>query len=351
MDFYNLDSDVQGQILRAHYPNAGTFQRRGAGFGGFIFWFDCGEGVFPRTIVAKTPKPSERNPPQVVANWLCRELRLQRTFHYHSFVHHPADFDVIAEVPVAWFRAWDHDLSRWTRCKDFQLSDRLALLIYLIDALEHCHGRGLIAHQDLKPENIFIRDLRRNFSLPPDARAWAIPKLADFGSANLAAEIGVFAGTAAYMSPEQWREEPLGRHTTAWSIGLLSYELISGGLHACGEDPAPWRTGENPAFNRWQNRHRWRRWINDGAPVPKQLDDATLQALVNRCLSLDPAQRPALHEIRAELCTRLAALDQDASAQTSLMAGYAAQQAQGDHDWPYRDERFERMERIIGGLR
>ncbi len=92
------------------------------------------------------------------------------------------------------------------------------------EALEYLHARGVI-HRDIAPANVMLVDYGTTFSRP---RA----RLTDFG---LALETGmdpsvdgITEGTAAYLSPEQARLEPLSTASDIYSLGLVLLESFTG---------------------------------------------------------------------------------------------------------------------------
>jgi serine/threonine-protein kinase len=87
--------------------------------------------------------------------------------------------------------------------------------------LAHAHARGVV-HRDLKPGNVLF---------DPEGRS----KIADFGIARVQGtdtltEAGTVLGTAAYISPEQVRGEPVTPASDVYSFGVILYRLLAGRL-------------------------------------------------------------------------------------------------------------------------
>lgn len=322
------------------FKNTGDFLSVTGGFGGTILKF---EGDSVARLCVKIPKKSLSVDPMEAARRFLKEIRFQRNLYFHRFVHWPADFDFVFDTPIAWFRFWDGDLSDLVDDLRVGVINRLALLSYIATGLLHCHSRGLVAHQDLKPENIFIQNIRTAQTGLPDLDVFTFPKIADFGSVNLARDIGEFRGTRPYMAPEQWAKEPLGQHTTVWSMGLLTYELLSIGKHPIGELTRPWRQGLPDVHKRWQKDRMWRRWIDSGALMSEPLLDGSADNLVKNCMKIDTLKRPSLVQYINEVNEIIRKHSPEAADQVAAQVHLANLDSMGDHDWPYQDSKLNRI--------
>src|SRR5690606_21477695 len=67
--------------------------------------------------------------------------------------------------------------------------------------------------------------------------------LTDFGIAKWVEETtgltltGMVVGTPAYMSPEQWRTEPVDARTDVYSFGIMIFQMLTGNLPYVARTP------------------------------------------------------------------------------------------------------------------
>lgn len=91
-------------------------------------------------------------------------------------------------------------------------------------ALAHAHERGII-HRDIKPQNIMLLH---------DGTI----KVGDFGIAALENEVyennGEAIGSIHYIAPEQARGECPDARSDIYSLGVMMYEMLTGGLPFTG---------------------------------------------------------------------------------------------------------------------
>ncbi|XP_039558064.1 death-associated protein kinase 2-like isoform X5 [Passer montanus] len=99
--------------------------------------------------------------------------------------------------------------------------EAIEFLGQILRGVEYLHAR-LIAHFDLKPENIMLQEK----DVP---KPWI--KIIDFGLAQQLEHGTTYkslCGTPQYIAPEVINYEPLSPASDMWSIGVITYILLSG---------------------------------------------------------------------------------------------------------------------------
>src|SRR5262249_10143690 len=103
------------------------------------------------------------------------------------------------------------------RKADLPIQMKLRWLEELCSAVGYAHARGVI-HRDIKPPNLMIDSYGRL-------------KVLDFGIARmrgtLATNATAMIGTPGYCAPEQIRGGEIDHRSDLFSIGVVSYELLS----------------------------------------------------------------------------------------------------------------------------
>ena len=146
----------------------------------------------------------------------------------------------------------------------------VGIIIQACRGLDYAHRNGVV-HRDVKPGNLLVSDQD-------------VVKLADFGIARATdqssiTQVGSVLGTAAYLSPEQARGDEAGPRADLYSLGVVTYQLITGRL--------PYEASSLSELALKQQRE---------SPVPlDELVPAAPRALadaVQRALAIDQRQRP-----------------------------------------------------------
>jgi serine/threonine-protein kinase len=101
-------------------------------------------------------------------------------------------------------------------------AEALAWLEQAAQALDAAHAQGIV-HRDVKPGNLLF-DARGQLVVVD----FGIARIADDTSAGMTAA-GTVLGTAGYLSPEQARGEPASFASDRYALGVVAYELLTGG--------------------------------------------------------------------------------------------------------------------------
>ncbi len=172
-----------------------------------------------------------------------------------------------------------------------ELDDReiLRIGVVLSDALAHAHTRGVV-HRDVKPQNVIVPD--------EVTGGGAQAKLTDFGVALIAGDqpltrAGDVVGTFAYMAPEQAQGRVVDARADLYSLALTIYEGLAGFN--------PMR-GSTPALTAVLQRDPVKPLERTRPDLPRGLCQS-----LDRALSVDPARRGSLADLRLALGRGLSA--------------------------------------------
>lgn len=149
----------------------------------------------------------------------------------------------------------------------------------IASALESAHRNNLV-HCDIKPHNILVM---------PDGHI----KVTDFGiaravSASTMTYSGSVMGSVHYFSPEQAKGTVITTKSDVYSLGVVLYEMLTGQLPFNGE------TSVSIALKHLQEEPVPIRQLNPSIPP-------VLEAIVQKAMSKDPADRPSSTEFYADL--------------------------------------------------
>lgn len=148
------------------------------------------------------------------------------------------------------------------------------------DALTVAHELGIV-HRDLKPDNIMIGRGREGADMV---------KVVDFGiakaSQNEAQKVtktGLVVGTPEYMSPEQLAGDKLDGRSDVYSLGLVTFVMLTGKL------PFPSETAQEAMLMRLMEKPKTLAEMRPDLTFPPGL-----QAVFDKVLARDMTQRYAV---------------------------------------------------------
>jgi serine/threonine-protein kinase len=137
-------------------------------------------------------------------------------------------------------------------------------------ALAYAHNHDVV-HRDVKPENILVTEE-------------GLVKVLDFGIAKLTSASTVtrdkIVGTPEYISPEQARGERVVPASDVYSVGVVLYEMLTGGVpFRRPPDQAGYRAALEVVGQHLHAEPEPMRKRNPGVHVSARVERATMRAL------------------------------------------------------------------------
>jgi len=241
------------------------------GQGGFGRVYLAHDDQLHRRVAIKVPRPERVGLPGYADTYLAEARILASLDHPHIVpVHDVGQTDDGLPFVVSKFIEGT-DLAGHIRQAQPSFPASAALVATVAEALHHAHRQGLV-HRDIKPGNILL-EWRAGGVSPP------VPYVADFGLALREEEFGKgagYAGTPAYMSPEEARNEGhrVDGRSDLFSLGVVFYELLTGRRPFRGE------TREELLEQITCVEPRPLRQVDD--TIPRELERICLKALAKR---------------------------------------------------------------------
>jgi serine/threonine protein kinase len=235
-----------------------------------------------QTVAIKYLRPRALGSKGVAERFL-REARLAAKMRSEHVVH---VYDVGTMPDGAPFMVMEllvgTDLGRQlTTSGPLTIERTIDYVLQACEALAEAHAAGIV-HRDIKPDNLFVASTTGGKS---------VLKILDFGISKMSAkrstsgelrdltEAGDKFGTPVYMSPEQLLASGnVDARADVWAMGVVFFELLTGQLPFDGDSLPELCTA-----------------ILNKAPMSlvqlRSNIPAVIQAVIERCLEKDPANR------------------------------------------------------------
>ncbi|HEY0682562.1 MAG TPA: serine/threonine-protein kinase [Steroidobacter sp.] len=251
----------------------------GRGGMGSVWLAERADGTFKRKVALKLPHVTWIGG---LAERMARERDILATLEHPNIARlYDAGVDDFGRPFMAMEFVEGQTIDQYCGHHELTVEQILQLILQVARAVAHAHAR-LVVHRDLKPSNILVT-------------ADGSVRLLDFGVAKLLenqpgeqTQFAVRAFTPEYAAPEQINGEPVSTATDVYSLGVVSYRLLTGLLPyevkqtSVGQlERAITEIDAIPASATTQNRQHRRRLRGD------------VDAILNRALKKDPLQRYA----------------------------------------------------------
>lgn len=309
----NLGSDLDAAVIG----------KLGGGFGD-VYLLKRGKNSPPRFLVAKCPKIEKFNSRKEANSKL--EDMLREAEKTHRLFHCPW---VNSINKICLVHGWPFLISRWRdgtlsnlifRPSSWCLVERLACLLQIVRVVRMAGKSGISAHQDLKPENIFVDCQYPKFkglSDSPGIRFRIF--VGDFGLADAFCELRHNFGTLRYMAPEQFEDKNLestaGVAIDIFAIGVIAYMCFCDGIHPVYEATSGVWTQKGGISGKWDDLHMWQYWANQedrDLDLLKKSCPPSLSPVISAALAADSKKRPSPEAFEAALWETLEVIDADA---------------------------------------
>ena len=267
------------------------------GKGGFGLVYLAHDEQLDRRVAVKVPHARLINRPEDAEPYLTEARTVAGLDHPHIVPVY--DVGSSAEFPCYIVSKFIEGMDLATRIKQSRpdFASVAELVATVAEALHYAHKQGLV-DRDVKPGNILLDQDNR-------------PYVVDFGLALREADVGKgprYAGTPAYMSPEQVRGEGhrVDGRSDIYSLGAVLYELLTGRRTVSAD------TQQELLEQITSQEVKPPRQIDDR--IPKELERICLKALAKRASDRYTTALDMAEDLRHCLATQPRSLSETSAA-------------------------------------
>ena len=173
------------------------------------------------------------------------------------------------------------DLFSYLQKRNFMLEEeKVAIIMYkLCKAVFYVHSYG-IAHRDIKPENVLLTSEDENADI----------RLLDFGLSKIVGpgqKCTEPYGTLTYCAPEIILDKPYIKSVDSWSLGVMTYLMLSGSLPFTGKDEH--EIAKNVVYSKvnFEKKPIWKEISNEAKDFIIKLLDKDLKTRIEMKAALE----------------------------------------------------------------
>ena len=324
-----------------------------------LYTFDRGAQTHPRYMVAKAPKYLlAKDPSQHLTRTQKFLYEINQAFQFsnHYFAHPFTRIELVLGVPIILAQKRDCTLRDVIAVGPCDELVALTILYQMLHVLSFFRELGLEAHQDIKPENIFLNSVAKHFVSGDTAASPYMAYLADFGLANAFRNLGKPYGSRPYMAPEMYERAPPGvsyEKVDVFGLGVVLFELLTGGIHPIGKETALiWPTAKPGESKNWEREDRWKKWArssrSEGNLEP--ISNPELRNFIRRCIDPDKDTRLSIMAAELECLEMIRRHSSQAATELQIRSreGDEYSRSVRENGWPWYEDQLKKLNEYYG---